>query len=1482
MVKYRLKRMIFILFLLTIRDIAIVLIILNSSWMQNKITESAIEIFTEVYEIDAKVGGADIKLPNKIALLDVEINDSIGDKILSSKKIGVEISLRGIMRKRIFIRNIEIIEPYIYAKIDQNGIANYMYIFNKFKTGNDKQFKYRIFCNDLTITDGHLKYRDLRKDSSDKFCISDIDIQGFCTNIQDFNYWDGDSLKVTINNFTLNERCGVEIDSLSAIVNYSKTGFSLENFIFKTSASKLICSEINVVGKDDKYLQDIVNGIENLNIDIDTLIVSATDIDKFLPIDLRIDDSILMSGNISGKLENFKFKNIKFNFRNDTRFYANLSINGLPDYDQTIVFGNISNLKTSKDDINQILKAVSTDKQLRLPKQLNDLTEISFNGNLTGMLSDMVAYGSFKTNLGSIKTDIAIVTDFDEKKISYDGVVNADNFNLNKIFDNEKLGLVSFNSTIKGSYDSLKYTYNTLDCNITKLGFNGYNYSYINVKGVLSNDYVDGSVLIGDPNLNADFSGKYNFKSKEQEVIVNSALWADLKALNLVSDTINNSTIRFTIDANVHGDLISQPFGYVRINDFKHTRDRSFIVLDNFDVSGRNDIFGENYILDIKSDYINASVKGKFFVNEVVQQVRDMISAPMPVFTGEPQTHPMTCPNYMTIDVTLQNLHWLTEFFMPELKINGNIRTQHGHLSCEDKNFYSEILVPSIDYKDIAISKSLIKFYLINGVASIDMENDGVVRKNLDFDNIKLALNATDNKLNLNLNWQNNAEKMTNFGYLDIASKFSKDNDTLQPKVEVQINPSQFITGSNVWKIDKTNIVYDNKEIEVENFKLSNAFQELNVKGFISKDESKVLNFLINNIDVSNFNIFTEKAGYEFAGILNGNGRIANVYDTPIFTTSVNISDFMINQESFGDFNLSSKWENTDKAFTLSGSNKYMNIKGLYKTRVDTLDISVALKNLKLNILEKYLNRYELSNIYGDASGNIRAIGKLKSPQIDGFLTLQRSSLTYNYLKLTANITDTVWITNDKFIFKDFEVTDYNGNKALINGDVSHNNFKDFKFNLAGNLDDFGVMNTKSSDNELFYGTIFASGGLNFEGNTKDISIYAAATTEENSKFVLPMENSYSSKGTSFITFLSNDTTTVETNTKKKSNLKYKIALDVNVQPETEIQIVFDPKVGDKIRGYGEGILKIEYTSDDDLYMYGDIEIKKGDYLFTLENIINKKFTVNQGGTIKWSGDPYNGILNLDAVYTANASLKDLMTEEYDTTDMYNQKATVECHMHMTGKLMSPEIQFSIEIPNANDKVKTKLASLTQDETNKQLLYLLVMNQFYNANQTSDGMSQFNTTTNAVGVTTTEMLSNQLSNWVSQILKDVDLGVKYTPGTEVSGRELEVALSTQIFNDRLLINGNLGITDKKYNNEGLIGDVEVQWKLNKKGTIRLKGFSRTNTDIESEYGPYTTGAGIFYTDEYDKFSEVLIKAWNTITFKNAREKHKAKKVQANQ
>lgn len=1472
MFRYKVRRFFIILFLLIIKDLILVIIILNSPYLQSLIAKKAIEYFANAYNIELSVGEVYLKIPNQIVLSDISMKDSCGNVLLSAADLNATVDKISFKNNFLLLSEINLKSPLINVSVDENGNANYNYILDKFATDDTTSLDFNVICRKVSITNGHLKYLDKRYDNTaSTFKPSDIDINDFNVEISRFRYLN-DTISVNINNFSLNEKSGIALNNFSSEIKYYNKGITLKDINIQTDYSKLICSEIAVVGEDSLYLSNPMEKIEKLTVNIDTIIFSVADLAPFLPQYSGLSDSIHIRGNFSGRLDDFKFKNFGISMYGNTRLYANLSVNGLPDYEQTIVFGNINNMQTNKDDINRILRLVSPDDPIQIPSQLNNLDHISFNGNLSGMMNDMMAFGQFTSNIGTIKTDIAIMPEWGNGYLGYDGNISAKDFNLHEIIPGDNgLGLLSVNINVSGFVDSLSHTRNRLNGKIDRLDFNGYNYSDIKVKGELTNTAFNGNININDPNLTAELIGKYNFGGRNKDIEISSDVYANLKALNLASKNAHSSELRFVLGGQLSGDLANRPIGNITLSQADFNIDDKHLKINKLKATAQEDK-DKKHIIDIESDILDLKIQGEYKISEMIGYIYDMIAQSLPSIFGNTE-EPKPSSNYLTYSFRLKNINEFTKFYDPELKFHGDIYTTNGYVFCNTKTIYGKVIVPQITRGEYTIGESSIEISSLNGAASLNLKSNSLEAGKISFEDIKLVVDAADDNIGLNLNW--GSALSVNNGFFSLNTKFTPHENDSSPRIDVNLSPSQFIFGEQVWMLGETNINYDNKEVEIENLKLSNLNQVLNLKGYISKDPEKVLSFMVDNVDISNINSITQPKGYEFGGILSGSGRVANIYDIPIFTANVNITDLIINQEELGKLNLSSKWENQSKAFVMSGTNKYVEMKGTYLTEQDNLDLSVMLKNLKLDIFNKYLNAYEISDLKGYANGTIMVTGSIKKPKIDGSINLKQTEFVYDYLKLKAITEDKVYISNDRIYFDNFKVSDENGNTGTINGGIYHDNFSNFRFGLLGNLNDFKVLNTKSIDNNLFYGTIYASGGLTVEGTPGNFSIYAGATTEAGSRFILPMEDSYRAQNTSYITFATANEQETEINDNKFSANKYSIKLDIDVKPETEVQIVFDPRTGDRIKANGEGMLKVEYNSDDELRLYGEIEITKGDYLFTLENIINKRFTIPAGGTITWDGNPYEGKLNLDAVYSTTVSLKELMREEYDTTDSYNHKANVECHMHLNGNLMSPEIQFSINIPNGSDKVKTKLASLTQDEINKQLLYVLVLNQFYDPN--AEMLNQTGTTTNAVGVTTTQMLSNQLSNWISRIVKDVDVGFKYTPGTEFSGQEIEVALSTQIFNDRLLINGNLGISDKKFNNENLVGDVEVQWKLNKKGTIRLKGFTRKNTDIEAEYGPYTTGAGIFYTEEFDTFGELMRKLWNDITFKNAREKHKAKK-----
>ena len=204
----------------------------------------------------------------------------------------------------------------------------------------------------------------------------------------------------------------------------------------------------------------------------------------------------------------------------------------------------------------------------------------------------------------------------------------------------------------------------------------------------------------------------------------------------------------------------------------------------------------------------------------------------------------------------------------------------------------------------------------------------------------------------------------------------------------------------------------------------------------------------------------------------------------------------------------------------------------------------------------------------------------------------------------------------------------------------------------------------------------------------------------------------------------------------------------------------------------------------------------------------------------------------------------------------------------MKNAMLNPDINFDIYLPSADEATRSKVRSVLYvsdkeeniQELNKQVFSLLVLNTFLpppgsNASYNHAGVGS---------TTSSELLSNQLSNWLSKISNDFDIGVNYRPGDELSNQELELALSTQLFNDRLILDGNFGLSDRQnvsnqaQNTNNLIGDLSLEYKITKDGKLRVKAFNKSNqfslTDINSSY---TQGVGWSYKEEYEDRKSVV-------------------------
>jgi hypothetical protein len=428
---------------------------------------------------------------------------------------------------------------------------------------------------------------------------------------------------------------------------------------------------------------------------------------------------------------------------------------------------------------------------------------------------------------------------------------------------------------------------------------------------------------------------------------------------------------------------------------------------------------------------------------------------------------------------------------------------------------------------------------------------------------------------------------------------------------------------------------------------------------------------------------------------------------------------------------------------------------------------------------------------------------------------------------------------------------------GTLSGNIFHNNFKNLQIDYDVNFNNMLVLNKTNDGKEPFYGKAYGTGRFGIYGFLNNIAMEINVKTEKGTVFTIPLDGPAEVSDNNFIRFVTKDTIK-----KVKEEVKSGFKLDMNVEatPDAEVQIVLDAKSGDIIKARGKGDIDLKISNLGKFDMFGEYVLSNGEYLFTLENVITKKFEIQKGSTIEWSGSPYAAEIDITANYKQRASIAPLFP--YDTTGTYKRRVPVDCKLLMRDKLMSPNISFAIDLPTLDEATSSKIQSVLTDEAelNRQVFSLLLLKSFVTPLQYSSGGGI--SAGSAVAANGTEMLSNRLSGLLSGLTKQVDIGVNYRPGTNTSSDELDVALSKQLLNNRLTIDGNFGFNNNKQqatsSSTGLIGDVNLEYRLTDDGRYRVKGFNRTNdnTQTATQGGPYTQGVGVFYREEYETWAEL--------------------------
>jgi hypothetical protein len=441
--------------------------------------------------------------------------------------------------------------------------------------------------------------------------------------------------------------------------------------------------------------------------------------------------------------------------------------------------------------------------------------------------------------------------------------------------------------------------------------------------------------------------------------------------------------------------------------------------------------------------------------------------------------------------------------------------------------------------------------------------------------------------------------------------------------------------------------------------------------------------------------------------------------------------------------------------------------------------------------------------------------------------------------------------------FNNIELRDSTLGKGVVTGTIYHKAFSDWALDINLKADNLSALNTTYSPNEIYYGSAKASGTMTLTGSVDDLLLKADMESEKGTNVVIPISFSRSISENSFIQYRKHgDADTAGKVTPVEPSV-LSLQLGLGVKRNASLAIILPYNMG-SIDVRGDGLINLGIDTRGEYSMYGNYIMDNGTFLFNFENILKKNFQIQKGGSITFNGSPYDATIKLNAVYKVKTSLSGL--PELSPEDQ-SKRINVNCIISLSNDLYNPDIRFGIELPDASDELKRAVFSSIDTtnalEMNQQMISLLVLNTF----SSSSGIT---TAGASLGISSYEIMNAQLSSLLSKISKNWDIGFNYRPGDQLTPQEVELALSTQLFNNRVTIDGAVGTNT--YNNntasqtQQVIGDISVEVKITEDGRFRFRAFNRTNTGTDvlfSTYSPYTQGVGIVFRKEFTGLKDLF-------------------------
>lgn len=1464
-------------------------------------------IVSDVLQSRVEIGHIDLWPIYSVSVKDFYVEDHQKDTLLYVEHLSTRITSFGAQRLHFGKANVTGAKFNLIEGAD--SILNIKSVLEPIMPENPKG-TFEVRFSSIDMTHSRFSFQKLDKRKPDKgMDYYDICFDDMSAKIEDLHVL-GAVVNAKILSLSAKEKGGGVLDNASMGLYVNSGEVILSNMIVEFGTS---IAEIDFLRLNAEEWKDYSNFIDSVDIEAQLFAkdISTNDIAPFAP---EIGEVSIVGRDaqvsLSGRVSNLDITVDDIKFANSSRLSGDVAIMGLPDAKNSYYNINIASMSSNVEDINSTLEGVGTSSLQGEAKSIVErMGTVNLTGTVQGTLDSLNMSGKLSSITGDVDFNISIFERMNSRIMG--GYIESGYIDLGKMLNVDKLGSASLTSYISiANIGQIESQSITIDGHIAQLNYNSYPYSNISYSTTIRNNRYSAYINSLDANAFFTLDGDISLDRQDEEgytPIDSYSLELDIRECNLARLGFNKrdsvSIFSGLITSSLTGSSLDELEGSVYISDASYIFNQDTISTETISISSSANSVDREVI--INSEFISAEYTSLGSHSNIIAYLQGALYNYLPVIYPPSYSPPSTKSEYSqlsTLNISLLNGEKL-------------FHAIDSRLSIADGSWLWLSFDPSMESINLKMHSSFIEHGSLLAIGlDIDSSNtqntigiNGYAKQlymgMTIFEELSTKVTAHDDSIYLKLNYSD--DKSNEIGVIDISSEISREGDG-SLGFNFNISPS-FITYDNEkWDISTQELSIESGVINIDNFTIRNAEQYLSISGVASNSIEDIISVDLQNFDLGILTQFTESIGYQIEGVTSGFASINSALKDSRIEASIDIDSVALNSIPSPPLRLTARWDSERnragvsvyKRENINESSEDKNIiidtlvRGYYRPSDAAYFALIDIDSINIGVINPLLEGV-LSSNEGYASTSLELRGKRQEISLSGEIVVENMSTLVDFSNVQYNVPKAVInVNNSRFETRRVPVYDTMGGEALMTLAFDISQLGNVNYNVRIVPENLMVLDLSEEQSELFYGRVFASGSAQISGDKAGVNMTIAAKTEDNSEFYMPLSSKSNASSAEFIKFVEPP--------KQVDSLSYilsrraafesklrdgssggagiSISMALEVTPGAEVQLVIDPTVGDIIKARGEGRLNLEINPKTNLFeMYGDYNITEGNYLFTLQNIVNKRFIINSGSSIQWSGDPLDATLNITALYELKTSLQPLLGDS--SSDESWRSVPVECIIHLKDRLMSPTVSFEIELPDSDAEQQTMVANILNDQEtiSRQFFYLMIANSFISESSSSSIASIGSTSTAAT--TGFELLTNQLSNWLSS--SDYSIILRYRPDSELTGDEVDIGFSKGWIDNRLIIEveGNYVSDYEGSINEvsNIMGEAYITWLIDKEGALRIRAFSQTIDRFDENQGLQETGVGIYYSENFNNISDLkkrVAERFNSLTRRRKKAKSK--------